>query len=599
MADSFWKTESKKVPEGIKSHPWMGLLRDTTALVKPEMYVDLEESGELEDYLRVKVSEALEEYDRLISEGSSEEAAKEAVFETLFPEESDDDEIEDWEVDEAEKEHTAALMKSLGVDMDDIEMDEDDEEEDEDEPDEEDDMMMMSLKPGQRKTVNGVEYVLNENHRWTLPGQSGAQPATKPASPQLVKQMPGAVPQRGNQPPSMRAPAAPIQAMPGAAKPVQQGLFKDSPAPKQPFKSPSMEVETTGGKQKSLFDTKGNPDQMDLFGGDGIPDELTYKPTFDPHVDADPNRDGVTDAARVGVPAFEVPPPPKKITRIPGLTGVAKKAEDSFVTAFEKDPERLTDDAIVLFTAHANGKAATFETDACKKLSMYWHSAALEQDIETRAKNRATLNTALHQTANAICKRAFVKHLDTLPEGSEILVTVGGCGAGKGYALKNVPQALEMKERAAVVWDSAGDQNATENPWILQEARKRKLKVNYVFVAADPKVQWADPGRGVVKRAQDPNDGRMVDAMVFADSYAIGAKNHHAFAQKHQHDPDVKCVYLQNGAQPKLLSEMPKEMLEVDRRELAKFAVDYVNSNPDIPDHIREGALGGQRIWKD
>jgi hypothetical protein len=192
-----------------------------------------------------------------------------------------------------------------------------------------------------------------------------------------------------------------------------------------------------------------------------------------------------------------------------------------------------------------------------------------------------------------------VKHLDSLPEGSEILVTVGGCGAGKGYALEKVPQAVEMKGRAAVVWDSAGDQNATENPWILQEARKRKLKVNYVFVAADPKVQWADPGRGVVKRAQDPNDGRMVDAMVFADSYAIGAKNHHAFAQKHQHDPDVRCVYLQNGAQPKLLSEMPKEMLEVDRRELAKFAVDYVNSNPEIPDHIREGALGGQKIWKD
>jgi hypothetical protein len=80
MADSFWKTESKKVPEGIKSHPWLGLLRDTTALVKPDMYVDLEESGELEDYLRVKVSEALEEYDQLISDGSSEEAAKEAVF---------------------------------------------------------------------------------------------------------------------------------------------------------------------------------------------------------------------------------------------------------------------------------------------------------------------------------------------------------------------------------------------------------------------------------------------------------------------------------------------------------------------------------------
>src|SRR5262249_17451605 len=139
-----------------------------------------------------------------------------------------------------------------------------------------------------------------------------------------------------------------------------------------------------------------------------------------------------------------------------------------------------------------------------------------------RAKNRATLNLALHQTANAIAKRAFVQHLNTLKEGDEILVTVGGCGAGKGYALGNVPEALAMKDRSKAVWDSAGDQNATENPWIQSEAEARGLKVNYIYVHADPYSQWAHPERGVVKRAADPKDGRMVDAYVFADSYAIG-----------------------------------------------------------------------------
>lgn len=127
MADSFWKTESKKVPEGIKSHPWLGLLRDTTALVKPDMYVDLEESGELEDYLRVKVSEALEEYDRMLADGVDEQTAKEAVMDSLIPKDPEDDDIEDWEVDEAEQEHTAALMRSLGVDMDDIDVDDEEE----------------------------------------------------------------------------------------------------------------------------------------------------------------------------------------------------------------------------------------------------------------------------------------------------------------------------------------------------------------------------------------------------------------------------------------------------------------------------------------
>jgi len=583
---------------------------------------------------------------------------------------------------------------------------------------------------------------------------------------------------------------------------------------------------------------------------------------YKPKVDADRNKDGVTDAARVGVPASAVPPPPP-VGRLPNLTLKERRAESAFIRAFEKAPDKVAGDfRVQMHNAKKPGEPPTFGTDDAKLLYSGWNHA----DPAQRAKNRATLNTPLHQTANAIAKRAFVHELDTLKPGDEVLVTVGGCGchvadtpllmydgslkmvqdvevgdelmgpdstprrvlrliegtgklhrivpkkgqsfvvnedhvlsmhckrtkgnrgnpvavnmtvkeflsqdksfqtdsflyrvgvdfeynpvpldpyflgiwlgngthslpqvttrdeevaeymgefanqfpetelvvrekdsldgvnpnkakdyrvallnkhpgkgvlnpvtqllkqlgvyknkhvpqsylvndretrlrllaglldtdgevdgagfsfstkdevmaydvaylarslgfaayvhsrwiktqlideprlywavsinglvteiptrvvrkkprervinknplrvgftvepagdgtyygftlegdglylmddftvthnSGKGYALKNVPEALSMKQKSKVVWDSAGDQNATENPWIQREAEKRGLKVNYVYVHADPQEQWAG-GRGVVQRANDPSDGRMVDAKVFADS---------------------------------------------------------------------------------
>ena len=307
-------------------------------------------------------------------------------------------------------------------------------------------------------------------------------------------------------------------------------------------------------------------------------------------VQSDSNKDGVTDAARVGVPAFDVPPPPG-IPHIPNLEPNQRAAEKSFMSHFESDPDKVSSQFRDLVVAQ--GGVPTFGTDDAKCLTDAWS----HPDASTRAKNRATLNTALHQTANAIAKRAFVQHLDTLKEGDEVLVTVGGCGAGKGFALKNVPEALEVKSRAAVVWDSAGDQNGTESPWVLEEATKRGLKVNYVYVHADPFTQWADPNRGVVKRASDPKDGRMVDARVFADSYAVGAKNHDAFFQANKDNKSASFVFLDNTGPPKRVPGVPKSALGLDADELAAFAEREVEKS-QAPTHVKTGALAGKKIWK-
>ncbi len=196
--------------------------------------------------------------------------------------------------------------------------------------------------------------------------------------------------------------------------------------------------------------------------------------------------------------------------------------------------------------------------------------AWIHPDPVVRAENRATLNTPLHQTANAIAKNAFLQHLDTLKKGDQVLVTVGGCGAGKGYAMGKdkdtgepfVPEAFNLKKQVKAVWDSAGDQNATENPWIQKELEKRGLKGNYVFVHADPKVQWAD--------------------------------------EDNKNNPNANFVFLDGTTKPtpSRVDSIPREDLHIDRKELAEFAADVVRKS-GAPGYIVRGALRGEKYWKD
>lgn len=320
---------------------------------------------------------------------------------------------------------------------------------------------------------------------------------------------------------------------------------------------------------------------------------------YRPSVTKDANGDGVTDYARVGVPANELPPPPS-INRMPNLTSKERAVETDFAQAYERNPDGMAEDYRQLAIRDAKpGEPPTFATDDAKVLSDKWSSPSLT--LEQRSENRASYNVVLHQTANALAKRAFVQHLDTLAPGDSITVTVGGCGAGKGFALKNVPSVLAIKNNSKAVWDSAGDQNATENPWVQGLARERGLNVNYVYVHADPKVSWSHPEAGVVQRAANPKDGRMVDAHVFADSYAIGARNHAIFAEKNRDNPNARFYYLRNqmGQKPKLEKAMPPEALQVDRAELRRFAQSTVNERAaTLPPHIVRGALIGNRIWQ-
>lgn len=316
---------------------------------------------------------------------------------------------------------------------------------------------------------------------------------------------------------------------------------------------------------------------------------------------ADHDGDGVADAARVGVPAMAVPPPPP-IGRLPNLTPHERAVEKAFIDHYEADPDGVAGGfRDVVHKTTPPGEPPVFGTDDAKVLAAPW----TVPDPETRAENRATLNLALHQTANAIAKRAFLQELDALEPGDQVMVTCGGCGAGKGFGLETdpatgqprLPAAFAVKAASKVVWDSAGDQNATENVWVQREAERRGLRVAYVYTHANPYDQWADPKRGVVQRAASPKNGRMVDAHVFADSYALGARNFDAFRRANADNPSATFTFVDNtGPTPRLLPGMPKEDLHIDRDDLLRFAVKTVKER-DVPFRVKLGATAGDRIW--
>jgi hypothetical protein len=119
-----------------------------------------------------------------------------------------------------------------------------------------------------------------------------------------------------------------------------------------------------------------------------------------------------------------------------------------------------------------------------------------------------------------------------------VVVTDGGVGAGKIYAIENNSHACQLMMDADAVWDSAGEQNSTEIPWVIQEARARGIAVDVIYVLQTPDVSWAR----MIRRAA--STGRVVDVRLHAESYAEGARNFDAIQRHFEQDRDVTFTIL-------------------------------------------------------
>lgn len=380
----------------------------------------------------------------------------------------------------------------------------------------------------------------------------------------------------------------------GAGDPEAKGTPK-SPPPKNPESPPQKSSSPSAGE---------SPQTAKAVADLGAANQPTTSPPPGKEYKPDPAKG---KAARVGVPGDAVPPPPTmEDLRLPNLTPEEREVEQQFAQMFENDPDGMADQLIDAMSKGLGDGPNIFATDEAKGLFDKWRGTKVvgadgKTDLSPETKAfRSTMNTALHQTANAITKRAFVRYLDNvvmkLPlESRQVLVTAGGVAAGKGYAIANVSDVNTISKMAAATWDSAGEQNSTELPWLAEECKKRGIAMTAVYVHANPHETWENPQRGVVERAG--KKGRMVDARVFADSYSHGARNFAEFQKTYGKDPAIRIAILDNTASvPQQLPEIPADALAIDSDKLYARCLEALD-HPSVPAPVKEGGTAGVRIW--
>ena len=312
----------------------------------------------------------------------------------------------------------------------------------------------------------------------------------------------------------------------------------------------------------------------------------------------DLNNDGVQDRARVGVAGTEIP---QRIPRLEGLPPEQAAAERRFAEAYERDPQALAREYLdLVMSGRTDQEMKNFATDDAKLLSPDYNLEGADPDAALAA--RGMMNIAVHQTANSVAKMAFEMRLDQIANDpslpKQILVTAGGVGAGKSYAIDNNPQATALKQQSSAVWDSAGEQNSTELPWVIQAARQRGIEVAVVYVHRRPEQSWENMKFGVIPRAA--KSGRMVDARLHADSYAEGARNFDGVHQQLANDPNVKFVVIDaTGEKPAQIDRLPESALNLDADTVHARNVAFLESQKEnLPAHVLQGGNEiGEQVW--
>ncbi|MFO0724182.1 MAG: hypothetical protein U1E65_10395 [Myxococcota bacterium] len=216
-------------------------------------------------------------------------------------------------------------------------------------------------------------------------------------------------------------------------------------------------------------------------------------------------------------------------------------------------------------------------------------------------KSRAESNIPLHMTATVIARLALVQALDDLAADKSIpadkktlLITCGGCAAGKGTSLTKAGETVPQVKTASLVYDTDGETSGVFNKFAMEEALKRGIKPIFLYVHADPKDAW---GRVYSRAAQV---GRMVSEEPFLDSHVDSPRNFQEFHAAHKHDKDVTFLIIDNskGGKPELVSELPSYCLTYDRDEL-RNVIRQQTDTAQVDPHAQKIARRSRKIWHD
>lgn len=346
-----------------------------------------------------------------------------------------------------------------------------------------------------------------------------------------------------------------------------------------------LEYYLNGGKGSGNFGHKGRPGFVGGSGkGGSISDSVLNENISKVGLCVDPyevGESGLTKTAITGVPGDIIP---DTVPEMKGLTPKQKKLQEAIVDEFNNKAKLKknldkTDELMETMQKFSEEEALklgnnpecvklTYETDAVKQLLPGWgmdftkdkkgfmdirkkmdKGEATEE--EKRAyyemlKNRQENNSIYHQTANAIAKMAFERKLSTMPDAT-VVVTTGGCASGKSFGL-SIADKIKGKsdggdfgsiiKKADIVYDSAGDANATELNFIKNNKNVKEMVV--VHTVADASLT----SQNLVSRAR--KKGRMVDTTVFAQSYTIGQKNVMAFYDANKNNANIHFFKVDN-----------------------------------------------------
>lgn len=276
---------------------------------------------------------------------------------------------------------------------------------------------------------------------------------------------------------------------------------------------------------QACFDEAVDALKPSLFPTERPPEGCTVKPTSAPDVsliglpnsffDAKASyEENVDKLRRTGIPRFEK------------LSPKERAYETQFAESVTADPA-LYIEGVELLARNERLNTSIYEVDAAKRLFPPYGDGCKPASSDER-EIRAESNHALHPTATALERLAFLKKLDALAQLEDgdpqkrVFVTGGGCAVGKG-SLTDVVKRLQGKMSFGAVWDAAGEGDAKESAWILDACMSRGIEVVFGFAANDPRKTF----RAVLERGLI--GGRIVDVVTFAKSYVNGTAEMDAF----------------------------------------------------------------------
>lgn len=314
---------------------------------------------------------------------------------------------------------------------------------------------------------------------------------------------------------------------------------------------------------------------------------------------------GMTKAAIVGVAGDEIP---EKVPRLDGLDENQQAIESQFAELWEDRNKRERAIAILREKFRNSDGSMTIETDAVKELDSRWGSKERIKELQDKRKNETISdaeykelrqylefqqqnNTVLHQTANVLAKETLRREIESRKANGEevnLMVTSGGCAVGKGFGLepdgrkairentsdKSLVSDYERRttpNRNMIIWDSAGDQNATELPWV---ASQNVDHVTFVHTVGNGAKNASNAKSGLVQRAVDK--GRMVDANVYSQSYWIGNYNFQVFYDNNNSNPKFSFFKVENPGK----GNGPTKL--VDPSSTSGFDKSYLSANQAI-----------------